>query len=90
MGATQDKFVFRQKEPHIFIHTLIIVFISRGHCIQEEYQVCFLVNLKIGLLHYEKKPIHLHQSNAALTCLFQPYVLAFDGVDIHSREHALF
>lgn len=55
MGATQDKFVFRQKEPHIFIHTLIIVFISRGHCIQEEYQVCFLVNLKIGLLHYEKK-----------------------------------
>lgn len=52
--------------------------------------MCFLVNLKIGLLHYEKKPIHLHQSNAALTCLFQPYVLAFDGVDIHSREHALF
>lgn len=41
MGATQDKFVFRQKEPHIFFHTLIIVFISRGHCIQEEYQVCF-------------------------------------------------
>lgn len=49
----------------------------------------FLVNLKIGLMHYEKT-IHLHQSNAALTCLFQPYVLAFDGVDIHSREHALF
>lgn len=28
--------------------------------------------LKIGLMHY--KNIHLHQSNAALKCLFQPYV----------------
>lgn len=41
MGATQDKFVFRKREPHLIIHTLIIMCITRGHCILEEYQVCF-------------------------------------------------
>lgn len=45
---TQNEIVFRQKELHVFIHKLIIVLKFRGHCIQEKYQVCFLVNLKIG------------------------------------------
>lgn len=45
----------------------------------------FLVNLKIGLMHYEKPYTCINQMQH-LTCLFQPYVLAFDGVDIHSRE----
>lgn len=55
MGVTQDKFVFRQKEPHVFIHTLIFVFISRGHLHTEGISGVFSVNLKIGLMHYMKK-----------------------------------
>lgn len=29
MGVTRDKFVFRQKEQHVFTHTLIIVVIKK-------------------------------------------------------------
>lgn len=61
-------------------------FSREGPCVRESSGV-LLVNLKTDVMHYEN--IHLHQSKTALTCLFQPYILAFSGLDIHPREHAL-
>ena len=55
MGATQDKFVFRQKEPHVFIHTLVHYFVYiQGALHTGGISGVFSVNLKIGLMHYEK------------------------------------
>lgn len=87
---TQDKFVFRQKEPHIFIHTLIIVFIIQGALHTGGISGVFLVNLKIGLMHYLKKNHTLASIKCSTYMLVPALCLAFDGMDIHSREHALF
>lgn len=67
MGVTQDKFVFRQQEPHVFIHTLIFVFISRGHLHTGGISGVFSVNLKIGLMHYLKRK----RKKKTYTCINQ-------------------
>lgn len=96
MGVTQDKLVFRQTRTtciHSYTHYCVY---KQGVLHTGGISGVFLVNLKklvkctIKKRQQQKKDIHFHQSNAALTCLFQPYVLAFDGVVIQSRDHTLF
>lgn len=96
MGVTQDKLVFRQTRTtfiHSYTHYCVY---NQGALHTGGKSGVFLVNLKklvkctIKKDNNKKKDIHFHHSNAALTCLFQPYVSAFDGVVIQSRDHALF
>lgn len=68
MGATQDKFVFRQNEPHIFIHTLIIFVYIQGALRTGGISGVFLVNLKIGLMHYEKPYTCINQMQHLHAC----------------------
>lgn len=68
MGETQDKFVFRQKEPHVFIHSLDYVFISRGASHTGKISGVLLVNLKIGLLHYENIYTRINQMQHLHAC----------------------
>lgn len=95
MGVTQDKLVFRQTRTtciHSYTHYCVY---KQGALHTGGISGVFLVNLKKLVKctikkRQQKKDIHFHQSNAALTCLFQPYVSAFDGVVIQSRDHTLF
>lgn len=70
VGVTQDKVVFRQKEPHVFIHSLLksLFFYMQEALHREEISGVFLKNLKIGFNALWKKQKKQNITLASIKC----------------------